>query len=114
MDRRDGPRVSKRIPVVFNDGQQGQFAFTVNLSRNGLAITGKCALRPGTSTRAYILLPGGQPLHFEAVVQWAFDRLDMEGGQSEAWMGLRFAAPLGAAYEAFLWDAPPSERSVPP
>jgi hypothetical protein len=93
------------MPVVFFDGEQNQFGFTLNLSRKGLAMSGKTALRPGTATRAYVLLPGGQPLHFEATVQWAFDLIDIDGKQSDVWMGLRFASPLGPAYDAFLRGA---------
>jgi uncharacterized protein (TIGR02266 family) len=81
-NRRGSPRVVLGIPVNYRVGNTIAAALTLNLSHGGVAIRTTNPLKPGTTARLRLKLPGAKrEIEVEATVTW---------GDQRVGMGLRF------------------------
>ncbi|MBI4888008.1 MAG: TIGR02266 family protein [Acidobacteria bacterium] len=91
-NRRTGPRVVVGMSVSYRVGNTIAAAFTLNISRGGLAIRTTSPLPPATPVKVRFRLPNGaRDVDAEATVAWADRR---------AGMGLRFTRIDPAAQAA--------------
>jgi len=100
-DKRISPRLRRKLRVVFDHDPQ-LAAATIDLSKHGLCVASDFVTPPGSQVRGTIVLPDGQRVPFEGLVRW-IRKVRGEstlGGTNR--MGIRFPAPLGEAYTAFL------------
>lgn len=88
---RKNPRVNKRLPIVFLDGDVLHKAYAENISSGGLLIKTHHIVQKGEKLRARLHLPGlREAMRIDCKVAWAGNPQEKSGPRATTGIGVQF------------------------